>query len=127
MNDRITFKDKNGSEIKAGDILFRNYIARRRERPGNKRAAVDGMSGADVIVPDEGGLLEGEMHWVTYKVRWDGACMIAERNAWSDFDALCNAEKFDYDGKSINVGSGFYYMNSVFDSEAYEITSGDTR
>ena len=123
MNAPRIFKDKNGSEIKAGDILLRNYIARRRERAGHKRVAVDGMSGADVIVPDEGGLLEGEKHWVTYKVRWDGACMIAERHAWSDFQALSNAEQFDHDGKRIYEGSGFYYMNSAFDSEAYEIIS----
>lgn len=115
------FKDKNGTSIKAGDVLFRKFFVRHRERPGHKRVAISGMSGEEVIVPDEGKLKEAEEHWVTYRVKWSGACMIAERGDFSDFQALTADEIFDEKGNRISEGSKFHYMNCVFDSSAYEV------
>ena len=115
------FKDRHGKRIKAGDILVRKFFARWRERPGHKRVAVESMSGRDVIVSDEGGLNEAQEHWVQYIVKWSGACLIAERGECSDFQALMQANLFDDKGKKIYEGSGFHYMNSVFDSTVYEV------
>jgi len=55
------FKDKNGNIIKPGDILLREFYARWRERPGHKRVAINGMSGNEVIVSDEGGFLTADI------------------------------------------------------------------
>ena len=122
MNDfPEVFKDKNGRPIKAGDVLFRKFFVRKRERPGNKRVAISGMSGEEVIVSDEGKLKEAEEHWVTYRVKWSGACMIAERAEFSDFSAVTADEIFDENGKRISEGSKFHYMNCVFDSRVYEV------
>ena len=115
------FRDKNGTPIKAGDTLRRVFYARWRERPGHKRVAFDGMSGNDVIVADEGDLLERKKHWVTYKVKWSGACLVADRLAYSDFQALCGAELFDEAGYKIFEGSAFHYLNANFKSKVYEI------
>jgi len=122
MNNEIkVFQDRNGRIIKVGDILFRGFFAKWRERPGGRRVAINGMSGNELIVADEGDLKDGEKHWVTYKVGWSGACMIAERHEASDFQALMQAELFDFDGGSIREGSGFYYFNDVFESENYTV------
>ena len=117
------FKDKDGTIIQAGDILFRQVLARRRERPGHKRVAISGMSGEDTIVPDEGRLLEPEEHWITRKVGWVGACMIAERHTYSDFQVLVTHALFNEKGKRIFESAGFDYMNSCFDSTPYKIVN----
>lgn len=115
------FKDKNGIEIKAGDVLLRKFIARMREYPGRKIVTVNSMSSRELIIPDEGKLLNREEHWVKYHVTWSGACLIAERGDCSDFQILIQSELFDYDGNKICEGSGFHYFNEVFDSTQYEI------
>lgn len=115
------FTDKNGKIIKAGDVLLRHFFARWRERPGHRRVAINNMSDNEVIINDEGSLKEPESHWVKYHVKWSGVCLIAERGECSDFQALTQAEKFDEKGKTIHEGSGFHYMNSVFDSTVYEV------
>jgi hypothetical protein len=121
MEKPQVFKDKNGTAIKAGDVLLRRFFARWRERPGHKRVAVEGMSGREVIVSDEGGLKEAQEHWVQYLVKWSGACLIAERGECSDFQALMQAVLFDDNGKQIHEGSGFHYMNNAFNSSVYEV------
>lgn len=124
MKDKMgVFLDRNGREIKPGDILRRDFYARWRERPGHKRVAISGMNSNESIVPDEGALLGAEKHWVTYKVGWAGACLIADRLDSSDFQSLMSAELFDKDGNKIHEGSGFHYFNNVFDSTVYEICS----
>jgi hypothetical protein len=115
------FKDKNGATIKAGDVLLHRFFARWRERPGHRRVAIEGMSGREVIVSDEGGLKDAKEHWVQYTVKWSGACLIAERGKCSDFQALAQAELFDKKGNQIHEGSGFHYLNDVFDSTVYEL------
>ena len=115
------FKDKNGRTIKAGDVLIRRFFSRTRERAGMKRVAVDGFSGKDVIVNDEGSLLEPKEHWVKYHVEYLGACLIASRGECSDFQVLTSTELFDSKNREISEGSGFHYLNSVFNSEVYEV------
>lgn len=122
-----TFFDKNGAEIKAGDTLRRDFFARWRERPGHKRVAINGMSHEETIVPDEGRLLGAEKHWVKYSVVWSGACLVADRINYSDFQVLMQAEKFDSDGNGICEGAGFHYFNGVFDSTVYEICDTPNR
>ena len=102
-------------------FLIKYFWARYRERPGHSRVAIQGMSGNQVIVPDEGGLTEATKHWVTYKVGWVGACMIAERYEYSNFQVLMQAELFDEKGNRITTGGAFYYFNSAFESENYEV------
>lgn len=114
------FKDKNGDTIKAGDVIERRFIARWRENPGHSRVAFD-MMGNERIQKDEGLLREPVQQWVRYHVKWSGACLIAERGECSDFQALMQAELFDEKGKRISEGSGFHYLNSVFDSTSYKI------
>ena len=121
-NEMKVFLDGNGIEIKAGDILRRDFYARWRERPGHKRVAIRAMNDEEVIVPDEGDLLESQKHWVTYKVGWAGACLVAERHKYSDFQALTQAELFDEDGRQIHEGSASHYFNGVFDSTVYEVS-----
>lgn len=115
------FKDMNGVIIRPGDTLVLSFFARWRQRPGNKRVAIDRMSGAEIIVPDEGNLGVSERHWVEYDVKWSGACLIAERGECSDFQVLMGAELFDENGKRIYAGSGFYYMNEGFQSHSYRV------
>jgi hypothetical protein len=115
-----TFYDKHGVEIKAGDILRHDFFARMRERPGHKSVAMNGF-GEDVILPDEGILLGAQSHWVTYKVEWRGACLIADRYECSDFNVLLNAELFDENNKHIYEGDTLHYFNNIFDSTLYEI------
>ena len=115
------FKDSNGRDIQAGDILYREVFARWRERPGHKRVAINGMSGQEAVVRDEGNLLNATPQWITRKVRWSGACLIAERHEYSDFQAILGATLFDRDGKQVSESSAFDYMNSVFKGEVYTI------
>ncbi len=115
------FKDKNGQSIRAGDILFRKIFVRRRQRPGHRRIAIDGMSGREEIVSDEGRFLKPEQHWITRKVGWAGACMVAERADYSDFQAIMGHSLFDEDGKEILEKSAIIDMSNVFDSTVYEI------
>lgn len=114
------FADKNGELIKAGDTIRRDYFVWFRERPGHQRVAINGHSGESVIVSDEGGYSgRQEQHWVTYEVGWDGACLVAKRNGYSNH--LSAGEAFDQHGRSISVGSGQYYFNESFDSQSYVV------
>ena len=115
------FKDSKGNTIKAGDILYRALYARKRERPGHKRVAINGMSGQEVIVNDEGYLLPAIPQWITRKVVWHGACLVAERDEYSDFQAIMNSSLFDKEGNEISESGAFYYMNNVFKGENYTI------
>lgn len=113
------FKDINGVEIKEGDLLFRKFYVRRRERPGARSVSLD-MMGNERICNDEGKLGEPEECGILYEVEWSGACLVAERREVSDFQALSHA-MFNDKGEEIFEGSGFHYMNSVFDSTVYEV------
>jgi len=118
------FKDKNGHVIKAGDILFRKFFIRKRERPGHKRVAFNPMSSEESIVLDEGKLLEKQISsWIARKVLWSGACMIANVFEVSDYQAIIGGhEQFDPNsGKRIFESNNFQYMNNGFDSSVYEI------
>ena len=129
MNLPQEFKDRKGEIIKARDILIRWFYARWRERPGHKRVAIEGMSGLDVIIPDEGRLEKAQTHWAKYLVKWSGACLIAEMIDCSDYQSITQAELFDEKGQQVHVAPGFYYFNKVFDSMIYEIvrrTDGKT-
>ena len=101
--------------------MIRRFFSRIRERAGMKRVAVDGFSGKEVIVNDEGSLLEPKEQWVKYHVEYCGACLIASRGECSDFQVLTNTELFDSKNREISEGSGFHYLNSVFNSEVYEV------
>ena len=122
-NEIKIFFDKNGTPIKAGDILYREFYARRRERPGARKVAINSMTGVEQIVSDEGALLpsNGEKHWITRKVKWMGACLIAERIDCSDFQVLMQWEKFDENNESVCESSAFDYFNEVYDCTRYEI------
>jgi len=114
------FYDKNGVEIKAGDILYREFYSRRRERPCQKRVAYD-MMGNEVIVSDEGELLSPEKQWIKHKVGWSGACMVMSRYDTSNFQGIMGSELFDEHGENIHETSAFTYFNSTFDSTVYEV------
>ena len=115
------FVDGAGHSIEAGDVLYREFCARRRERPGHKRVSINGMSGIESIVPDEGGLLAGERHWIKRVVGWSGSCLIADRLDYSDFQVLMGWELFNDDGERIYEGCGSVSMNGVFDSTVYVV------
>lgn len=119
------FKDMRGVEIKEGDLLFRKFYIRRRERPGARRVGLD-MMGNERICNDEGNLGEREECSIIYEVKRDGACLIADRYEVSDFQLLSHP-MFNEKGESISEGSGFRYMNSVFDSTVYEIVPEELR
>ncbi len=123
MEDTVkVFLDKAGKEIKPGDILRHDFYTRCRERPGHKRITINGMSGNESIVSDEGQLLGAKKGWITYKVGRSGACLIAKRFKSSDFQAISSSELFDNEGNHIYEGAGFHYFNSTFDSTVYRIT-----
>ena len=114
--------DKNGREIQPGDTIRMTFNVRRRERPGGRRVAIEGMSGNEVIVPDEGGLLAPSVHWVDFAVRWSGACLIAERTAQSDFQTIMSAECFDIaTGKSVSASTAMHYINAAFNGANFEV------
>ncbi len=115
------FRDMHGDEIRAGDILFRQVFVRQRERPGHRRVAIDGMSEREEIVSDEGKLLKPVEHWIKRKVGWAGACMVAEREGCSDFQAIMGHSLFDENGKEVLEKTASISMNNTFDSTVYEI------
>jgi len=115
------FKDKHGNEIKAGDILYRQVFVRRRERPGHSRVGIDGMTGNEMIVRDDGKLLDPKSHWITRKVTWSGACMIAEHDNCSDFEEIMTHELFNENGERIYEQSAIIDMNNCFDGSVYKI------
>lgn len=116
------FRDRKSTVIKPGDELLIEFVAKFRERPGGRRVAVNGMSGQEVIVSDEGRLKEtGEKCWAKYRVKWSGACLIAERGECSDFQTVMQAELYDDKGRRAHAPAGFHYMNEFFDSTAYKI------
>ncbi len=122
VEEMKVFKDKNGIEIKPGDILRLKYFARWRERPGHKRVAIEGMSEREVIVPDEGRLKdEVEEGWADYKVKWSGACLIVELDSYSDFQTLAGARLFNEKGENVRRVCNFEYCNEVFDPSIYEV------
>ena len=120
-NSPKKFKDKYGVTIKPGDILFRKFFARWRDRPGHKRVATDRMTQEDIIVLDEGSLKDPVVNWITYEIGWNGACLIAKRKECFDFQALIQAELYDENGDRIIESAGIQYMNLAFDSTVYEI------
>ncbi len=115
------FTDKNGKTIKPGDVLIRRFFSRQREYAGRKRCAIEGLSGRDVIVSDEGGLKCAEKQWVKYHIKWDGACLIADRAECSDFQKITSSELFDENNERIFEGGGFHYLNKCFESQLYEV------
>lgn len=110
------FTDKNGKRIKPEDTLYREFFARWRKFPGHQKVLSE-----TTIISDEGELQEAEKHWVTYQIEWKGACLVAFRKNCSDFNTLLQAELFDEQGNRISEGSGFHYLNDMFDSSVYEI------
>lgn len=119
-NNPKVFKDKNGRDIKPGDTIVRHFFYRRRERLGHRRIAFD-MMGNEVIVSDEGSLSEPIKIWIKRRIKWDGACLIAERVECSDFQALMAAELFDDKGDYVCESSFFNYLNNCFKSKVYEV------
>lgn len=115
------FKDRNGKEIKVGDTLYRELFARKRERSGHKWVAIQSMGDREVIVSDEGALLNATPQWITRKVTWSGACMCAVRDEYSDFNEIMSSSLFDKAGNAISESAAFYYMNNVFRGEDYTI------
>ncbi len=99
-------KDKNGRTIQAGDTIRMVLKVERREFPGRSRVAIHGMSGNEVIVPDEGKMLPATTEWADYLVKWSGACLVAERVSQSE-----NAQ----------YTAGSYYLNSAFRGEEWEV------
>jgi hypothetical protein len=122
-NEMKVFLDIDGTPIKAGDVLYREFYIRWRERPGGRRVAINGMSGSESIVNDEGGLLERKKCWITRKVGWMGACLVAERLEYSDFQDLMQGEAFDGDDKEVYEQSATFNMGIAFESERYKIVS----
>ena len=115
-------KDNNGREIQAGDTIRMTFHNRQRERPGHRRVAVNGMSGNDVIVPDEGGLKPATTQWVTFSVKWSGACLIAERLETSAFQAVMSGENVSITtGESVSASTAMHYLNEVFNGANFEV------
>lgn len=115
-------KDKNGREIHPGDAIRMTFNVRRRERPGGRRVAVHEMSGNEVIVPDDGGLLAPTVHWVEFAVKWSGACVIAERTGLSDVQAIMSGECFDITtGERVSASTAMHYLNSTFNGSNFEV------
>jgi hypothetical protein len=115
-------KDKNGRTINPGDTIRLTFNARQRERPGGRRVAIQGLSGNEVIVSDEGGLLAPAVHWVDFAVEWDGACLMARRVSTSDFQAVMSGECTSVStGKPVSASSAMEYLNSVFNGADFEV------
>lgn len=114
--------DKNGREIQPGDTIRLNFNVRKRERPGGRRVAIEGMSGREVILPDEGGLLTPVAHWVDFYVEWDGACLMARRVGTSDFQVVMSGECLSIaTGKHIDASAATRYLNSAFNGAEFEV------
>ena len=115
-------KDKNGRPIQAGDTIRLTFHNIQRQYPGRRRVAVNGMSGDEIILPDEGGYFPPTVQWVDFKVKWSGACLIAERSETSDFQAITSGENVCIkSGKPINASSAMHYLNAVFSGKDFEV------
>ena len=115
-------KDKNGREIQAGDTIRLAFRCRQRERPGHSRVAMNSMTGHESILPDEGGLMPATTQWVTFSVKWSGACLIAERLKVSDFQAVMSGENSSIKtGKSISASTAMHYLDAVFSGANFEV------
>lgn len=114
--------DKNGKEIRAGDIIRLTFNLFQRERPGGRRVAIEGMSEREVIVPDEGGFLPPTVHWVDFLIEWSGACLIARRIGASDFSSFTSGTCVSIStGESISASSATHYLNSTFNGAEFEV------
>ena len=111
------FYDKHGKKICAGCLIKLTAKVRKRERSGECRVAYNGMSGERSIVPDEGELDKGTKEWVTFRVGWSGACLVAEREECSDFDRIQSGET---KGK-ISLQPWRHLMGACFDSSKFEV------
>ena len=115
-------RDKNGREIQPGDTIRLTFNVRRRERPGGRRVAIQGMSDQEVIVPCEGRLLAPTVHWVDFAVEWAGACLMATRVSTSDFQAAMSGECTSIaTGEHVGASSATNYLNAAFKGADFEV------
>ena len=115
-------RDKNDREIQPGATIRLAFNVRRRERPGGRRVAINGMSGQEVIVNDEGALGAPTQHWVDFSVEWDGACLMARRVGTSDFQAVMSGECTSIAaGNHVGASSATHYLNSAFKGADFEV------
>jgi hypothetical protein len=115
-------QDKNGREIQPGNTIRMVFNVRQRERPGARRVAIEGMSGQEVIVNDEGSLGSPIPHWVDFVVDWDGACLVAKRVSMSDSQIIRTGECTSImTGKRIDTSSAIHYLNTAFNSGDFQV------
>ena len=117
-------RDRNGREIRAGDVIRMQFHVRRRQFPGRVRAAIQSLSGQEVVVSDEGAYLPPTVQWVEFKVRWDGACLVAERVKESDTQAIASGSCTSVqDGRPVDGKSAVRFLGASFCGSDFEIVS----
>ena len=116
--------DKKGRPIRAGDTIRLTFLNRQREHPGRRRVAIEGVSGQEVVVPDEGGMKPASLQWVEFFVYWSGACLVAKRIAQSDFQTLMSGENTSIvTGRFVPSTSAARYLDATFDGSEFELMS----
>lgn len=127
MNAPVFPKDKNKREIHAGDTIRMTFHCRQREHAGRRRVAEVGLSGREVVVPDEGDLGPPSVEWVEFLVKWSGACLVAERTRASDLQTVMSGENmFIGTDKHANAASGTHLLNGAFRGEHFVVVRETT-
>ena len=107
------FIDKNGVEIKAGDLIKIEHVYENRQfRDREKFIRMD--DGHTVSHYDEGDTIANSLEWVTFRVQWWGACMVATRENYSSFGKRTNL-------KELPIQERVIHLNTHFKPELFEV------
>lgn len=107
------FIGKNGVEIKAGDLIKIEHIYKNCEF--RDREKFTRMEDSHIAIHyDEGNVIRTSLEWVTFRVQWLGACMVAIRENYSSFGKCTNLRELPIQERVIN-------FNAHFKPELFEV------
>lgn len=107
------FIDKNGVEIKGGDLLYIEHVYENRQFR-DRETFIRMEDGHIVSHYDEGDVISKSLEWVTYRVEWWGACMVAERENYSSLGRYTNK-------RELPINERVIYLNACFEPELFEV------
>jgi hypothetical protein len=107
------FIDKNGVEIKAGNLIKISHMYENRQFRDRKEFwhMEDGSIRSKY---NEGDVIGSSLEWVTFRVQWFGACMRGVREDYSTFGKYTNMRELPIQECCID-------LDGHFESELFEV------